>query len=53
MCTDAGDAAAPEEVIAGQRVNLLVKDGGDQYFQIARGPTQGLGRIVEAIRRRI
>jgi acetyl-CoA C-acetyltransferase len=46
-----GESDAPEEVIAGQRVNLLVKDGGDQYFQIARSRSQGLGRIVEAIRR--
>jgi acetyl-CoA acetyltransferase len=48
-----GDVSGADEVIAGQRVNLLVKDGGDQYFQVAKGRTQALGRLVEAIRRRI
>jgi acetyl-CoA acetyltransferase len=48
-----GEVSGADEVIAGQRVNLLVKDDGDHYFQVAKGRTQGLGRIVEAIRRRI
>jgi acetyl-CoA C-acetyltransferase len=43
----------PEEVLAGQRVRLLVKDDGDQYFQIPRGRGIDLGRIVQSIRRRV
>jgi acetyl-CoA C-acetyltransferase len=45
-----------EQVLAGQKVQLLVKDDGDHYFQIPR--PRGLarfdvGQLVEAIRRRI
>ncbi len=47
------DGESPEEVLTGQKVRLLVKDDGDQYFQIARGPGAGVGRVVEAIRRRV
>jgi hypothetical protein len=34
-------------------VKLLVKGDGDHYFQIARGQTFDLGRIVKSIRRRV
>jgi acetyl-CoA acetyltransferase len=42
----------PEEVLAGQKVRLLVKDDGDHYFQIPRARSFDLGRVVQAIRRR-
>ena len=42
-----------EEVLAGQKVRLLVKDDGDQYFQIPRGHSFEMSRLVEAIRRRV
>ena len=42
-----------EEVLAGRKVNLLVKDDGDQYFQIPRGRSFDLGGIVASIRRRV
>jgi acetyl-CoA acetyltransferase len=44
---------APEEVLAGQKVRLLVKDDGDQYFQIPRGRSFDLSRVVQSIRRRV
>ncbi|MFQ5416589.1 MAG: beta-ketoacyl synthase N-terminal-like domain-containing protein [Myxococcota bacterium] len=44
---------APEEVLAGQKVKLLVKGDGDHYFQIARGRGFDLGRIVQSVRRRV
>ena len=47
------DAEEPEEVLAGQTVKLLVKDDGDQYFQIPRGRRFDLGRIVKSIRRHV
>jgi hypothetical protein len=47
------EGEAPEEVLAGQRVRLLVKDDGDQYFQIPRGRTRGLGGLMERVRRRV
>jgi acetyl-CoA acetyltransferase len=47
------DGEATEEVLAGQKVKLLVKGDGDHYFQIARGHTFDLGRIVQSIRRRV
>jgi uncharacterized OB-fold protein len=47
------DEQEPEVVLAGQKVKLLVKDDGDQYFQIPRGRTFDLARIVKAIRRRV
>ena len=43
----------PEEILAGQRVRLLVKDDGDQYFQIPRGVTLGLGGLIERVRKRV
>ena len=36
--------------LAGQKVDLLVKDDGDHYFQIARPRTFDFGRVIEAIR---
>ncbi len=42
----------PEEVLAGQRVKLLVKDDGDHYFQLDRGRLS-LGGLVDSIRDRI
>ena len=43
----------PEEVLAGQKVKLLVKGDGDAYFQIPRGRGLDLGRLVKTIRRRV
>jgi len=42
-----------DQVLAGQKVKLLVKDDGDQYFQILRGRGLDLGRVVDSIRRRV
>jgi acetyl-CoA C-acetyltransferase len=42
-----------EEILAGQKVRVLVKDDGDHYFQIPRGRGLDLGRIARAIRRRV
>jgi len=47
------EGEAPEQVLAGQRVRLLVKDDGDQYFQIPRGRSLGLGSLMERVRRRV
>ncbi len=47
------EGEAPEVVLAGQKVKLLVKDDGDQYFQIPRGRSFDVGRLVSAIRRRV
>jgi acetyl-CoA acetyltransferase len=47
------EGEAPEEVLAGQKVKLLVKDDGDHYFQIPRGRSFEVGRVVESIRRRV
>jgi len=47
------EGEAPEEILAGQRVRLLVKDDGDQYFQIPRGRTLGLGGLIERVRKRV
>ncbi|MDJ0866024.1 MAG: beta-ketoacyl synthase N-terminal-like domain-containing protein [Myxococcota bacterium] len=41
---------APEAVLAGQKVRLLVKDDGDQYFQIPRGRSFDLGRLIDRVR---
>jgi acetyl-CoA C-acetyltransferase len=50
----APDEAAPvEQVLAGQKVKFLVKDDGDHYFQIPRERGFDLGRVVQAIRRRV
>jgi acetyl-CoA acetyltransferase len=51
---EAGEGA--EQVLAGQKVRLLVKDDGDHYFQIPkpRGiPRLEIGQILERIRRRV
>ena len=40
-------------MLAGQKVKLLVKDDGDQYFQIPRGRSFDISRVVDAIRRRV
>jgi hypothetical protein len=42
-----------EQVLAGQKVKLLVKDDGDHYFQILRGRGPDLAQFVQAIRRRV
>jgi hypothetical protein len=47
------EGEVPEQVLAGQKVKLLVKDDGDHYFQISRGLHFDLGRIVNSIRRRV
>ena len=47
------EGQALEEVLAGQTVRLLVKDDGDQYFQIPRGRSFDLGWLVGVIRRRV
>jgi acetyl-CoA acetyltransferase len=47
------EGEAPEQVLAGQRVRLLVKDDGNQYFQIPRGRGLGLGALMERVRRRV
>ena len=47
------EGEVPEQVLAGQKVKLLVKDDGDHYFQISRGLPFDLGRIVNSIRRRV
>jgi acetyl-CoA acetyltransferase len=41
------------QVLAGRRVELLVKDDGNHYFRIPRGRSLDLGRIVQSIRRRV
>ena len=43
-----------EELLAGETVNLLVKDDGDHYVQLdRRGSGFTLARIVQSIRRRV
>jgi acetyl-CoA C-acetyltransferase len=49
----AREGEAPEEVLAGRKVKLLVKDDGDQYFQIPRGRGLDPARVVQSIRRRV
>ena len=44
---------APEEVLAGQKVKFLVKDDGDHYFQVDRGRSRDLGRLVDRLRTRL
>ena len=51
--TRASEAAPVEQVLAGQKVKFLVKDDGDHYFQIPRERGFDLGRVVQAIRRRV
>jgi acetyl-CoA C-acetyltransferase len=51
-----GEGEGAEQVLAGQKVKLLVKDDGDQYFQIPepRGLAGfNVGRVARAIRRRV
>jgi len=47
------EGASPEQVLAGQKVRLLVKDDGDHYFQIPRPRSFTISRIVDSIRRRV
>ena len=47
------DEAPPEEILAGATVKLLVKDDGDQYFQVPPGRSIDLGGLVQSIRRRL
>jgi uncharacterized OB-fold protein len=49
----AGENEEPEQLLAGQKVKLLVKDDGNHYFQIPRPRRFEMARIVEAIRRRV
>ena len=52
----AEEDAGPEQVLAGQRVRLLVKDDGDHYVEMPRPWSIGgfdLGRIIDGIRRRV
>ncbi len=44
---------APEAILAGSRVRLLVKDDGDHYVQVPRGRGFDLGSLVERVRRRV
>jgi hypothetical protein len=46
-----GEGEPDEAVLAGQRVRLLVKDDGDQYFQITRGRGFDLSGLVEPMSR--
>ena len=41
-----------EALLAGRKVKLLVKDDGDQYFQIPRGRGFDVAGLVQRIRRR-
>ena len=50
---DARAAVGPEEVLAGQKVKLLVKDDGDHYFQVDRGRSFDLSGLVERVRRKL
>lgn len=48
-----GEGEPDEAVLAGQRVKLLVKDDGDQYFQITRSRGFDLSGLVERVRSRV
>jgi acetyl-CoA acetyltransferase len=48
-----GEDEPLEELLAGRRVRLLVKDDGGHYFQIPRGRGFEVGRLVKAIRQRV
>ncbi len=48
-----GDGREPEEILAGAKVRLLVKDDGNHYFQVARGRGSEVSRLVRAIRDRV
>ncbi|HJO23866.1 MAG: beta-ketoacyl synthase N-terminal-like domain-containing protein [Myxococcota bacterium] len=47
------DEAPPEEILAGATVKFLVKDDGDQYFQIPPSRSLDLAGLVQSIRRRV
>ena len=42
-----------EQILAGQKVRVLVKDDGDHYFQLPQSRGLDLGRISRALRRRV
>lgn len=48
-----GEGEPAESVLAGQRVRLLLKDDGDQYFQLPRGLGFDLAGMVERVRSRV
>lgn len=48
-----GEGEPAEAVLAGQRVRLLVKDDGDQYFQIERGRGFDLAGLVGRVKSRV
>ncbi|HSJ96854.1 MAG TPA: beta-ketoacyl synthase N-terminal-like domain-containing protein, partial [Myxococcota bacterium] len=48
-----GEGEPAESVLAGQRVRLLLKDDGDQYFQMPRGLGFDLAGMVERVRARV
>ncbi|RIL07689.1 MAG: hypothetical protein DCC71_02265 [Proteobacteria bacterium] len=48
-----GEGERHDEVLAGQRVRLLVKDDGDQYFQITRSRGFDLTGLVERVKSRV
>jgi hypothetical protein len=48
-----GEEEPAESALAGQRVRLLLKDDGDQYFQIPKGLGFDLGGLVERVRARV
>lgn len=48
-----GEGEPAESVLAGQRVRLLLKDDGDQYFQLPRGLGFDLAGLVERVRARV
>jgi acetyl-CoA acetyltransferase len=48
-----GEGEPTDAVLAGQRVRLLVKDDGDQYFQIDRGRGFDLSGMVERVMTRV
>lgn len=48
-----GEGERHDEVLAGQRVRLLVKDDGDQYFQINRSRGFDLAGLVERVKSRV
>ena len=51
-----GEGEPLEQLLAGQQVVLLVKDDGDQYFELDRGKGSerwDLSRVLHAIRRRV
>jgi len=48
-----GEGEPAESVLAGQRVRLLLKDDGDQYFQMPKGLGFDLAGMVERVRARV